>query len=81
MEFFVVKQNLFFIVVKWMYGVQFIYYNVYCLKGVFFVIDLYVYMRVKLVSVLGKEREGVQVRVGRFFLIKENLCVCYFVCE
>lgn len=59
MEFFVVKQNLFFIVVKWMYGVQFIYYNVYCLKGVFFVIDLYVYMRVKLVSVLGKEREGV----------------------
>lgn len=80
MEFFVVKQNLFFIVVKWMYGVQFIYYNVYCLKGVFFVIDLYVYMRVKLVSVLGKEREGVFGQSWKIFFNKRKfVCVLFYV--
>lgn len=65
-----------------MHGVQLTHYNVYRLKGVLSVIDLHVYMRVKLASVPGKERErGYLVRVGRFFLIKENLRVCHFVCE
>lgn len=42
-----------------MHGVQLTHYNVYRLKGVLSVIDLHVYMRVKLASVPGKEREGV----------------------
>lgn len=58
-----------------MHGVQLTYFNVYRLKGVLSVIDLHVYMRVKLASVSGKERWGAWLELEFFFNKRKLACV------